>query len=181
MGCIWVRFLCLSSLLPSLVTYLLDLPFFPRGPRPSAFGLSWFLCIGFTRAFSFLAFLSFPLFFFSTRTSRLAPTARTLLDDLGHATFNFAVVVAPLFLVLHACPMVLDFAKQGRNIFGGVSKVGINNFPNFFSWLCVFLLVFYVWLLPSRVYSFAPRRTFIVSSRVARTGRMDYPLKQRGV
>ena len=48
--------------------------------------------------FSFCC-VSFSFFFFSTRISRLAPTARTLLGGLEHALFIFFVVAARLFLV----------------------------------------------------------------------------------
>ena len=73
----------------------------------------WFLVV-LVRWFH-VCFLYFWFFvspsFFATRTSRLAPTGRTLLDGLGHATFNFAAVVAPLSSVFHVCPMVLDLTK----------------------------------------------------------------------
>ena len=57
--------------------------------------------------FSFCC-VSVSFFFFSTPTSRLAPTARTLLGGLEHTLFIFFVVAARLFFVfasilLHCC------------------------------------------------------------------------------
>ena len=45
------------------------------------------------------SFCCVSFFFFLTRTSRLAPMARTLLGGLEHAMFNFFIVAARLFLV----------------------------------------------------------------------------------
>ena len=140
MGCIWVRLLCLPSLLPSLVTYLIHILPFSRGPWSSAFGYSWVLRVGSTLALSIFSFLS-PPFFFLTHTSCLARMARTLLDGLEHATFNFANVVAPFFFVFYVCPMVLDLANQRRNIFRGVSEVGKNKFSFIFSGCASFSLL----------------------------------------
>ena len=106
------------------VTYLFDVPLFPRGPWTSAFGLSWFLCVGYSCVLYFPSMyvsLQFFLrcFFLLTRTSCLAPTAQTLLGVLGRAAFNFASVVALLFLDFHACATVFDLAKQGPKMFLG--------------------------------------------------------------
>ena len=59
------------------------------------------------------------LLFFLTRTSRLAPMARTLLGGLEQAMFKFFVVAARLFLVFCVCPNFDDLAKQRRKGFGG--------------------------------------------------------------
>ena len=79
--------------------------------------------------FSF-CFVSF--FFFSTRTSRLAPMASTLLGGLEHAMFKFLVVAARLLLVFYVCLNLDDLTKQRRKIFGGVSEVGRMISPLFF-------------------------------------------------
>ena len=50
--------------------------------------------------------------------------ARTLLGDLGHATLNFFVVAARLFLAFCVCPKFCNLAKQQRKRFWGVSEVG---------------------------------------------------------
>ena len=71
------------------VTYLFVIPLFSHGP------LSCFLCLW----FGVSPLVVFPSFFFLTRTSRLAPMARTLLGGLEHAMFIFFVVAARLFLV----------------------------------------------------------------------------------
>ena len=72
------------------VTYLVVIPLFSRGPW------SCFLCLW----FGVSPFVVFPsVFFFLTRTSRLAPMAGTLLGGLEHAMFIFFVVAARLFLV----------------------------------------------------------------------------------
>ena len=69
----------------------------------------------------FLPLFCFPLFFL-TRTSRLAPMARSLLGGLGHAMFNFFVVAARLFLVFCVCPNFDDLAKQRRKFLGGFRR-----------------------------------------------------------
>ena len=68
------------------------------------FVLSLFLvlCLSFS-------FVSPP--FFLTRTSRLAPMARTLLGGLGHATLKFFVVAARLFLAFCVCPKCCNLAE----------------------------------------------------------------------
>ena len=76
--------------------------------------------------------------------------ARTLLGALGHATFNFAVVVVPLFVVSCVCPKVFDLAKQQHNIFPGVSEVGENDFLVYFFLLYVFFSVLHFSLQRSR-------------------------------
>ena len=67
------------------------------------------------RAFFVFGLVSLLLFCFSffsfTRTSRLAPMARTLLGGLEHAMFKFFVVAARLFLVFCVCPNFDDLAK----------------------------------------------------------------------
>ena len=50
--------------------------------------------------------------------------------------------MAPLFLVVHVCPMVFNLAKKRRKFFGRVSEVGKNDFSIYFFWLCVLFLVF---------------------------------------
>ena len=72
------------------VTYLFVIPLFSRGPW------SCFLCLYFGVS-PFVVFASF--FFFLTRTSRLAPMARTLLGGLENAMFHFFVAAARLCLV----------------------------------------------------------------------------------
>ena len=87
--------------------------------------------------------LCFFLFFF-TRTSGLAPTARTSLDFLGHATFIFGAVGALLVFDFHLCPTVFDVATQRRKIFGGFLRSEKTIFPFicsgcvFFSWFFLF-------------------------------------------
>ena len=98
----------------------------------------------------------FVFFFFVTRTSRLAPMARTLLGGLGHAMFNFFVVAARLFLVFCVCLHFDDLAKQWRKILGGVSEVVKNDFSVYFCRMCVFFLVLYFSLLRSRATSPPP-------------------------
>ena len=83
------------------VTYLFVIPLFSGGPW------SCFLCL----SFGVSPFVLFP-FFFLTRTSRLAPMARTLLGGLEHAMFKFFVVAACLFLVFFVCLTFDDLAKQ---------------------------------------------------------------------
>ena len=111
------------------------------------------------RAFFVFGFVPLFLFcfppFFLTRTSRLAPMARTLLGDLGHATLKFFVAVARLFLAFCVCPKFCDLAKQQRNIFWGVSEVGKKDLTVYFCQLCVFFLVFF--------FSCCNRATCIVS------------------
>ena len=108
------------------------------------FVLSLFLvlCLSF-------CFVSPFLFFFLTRTSRLAPMAHTLLGGLGHATFQFFVVAARLLLAFCVCPKLYDLAKQRRKVFWGVSEVGKNDFSVYYRRLCVFFLVLFS-LLRSR-------------------------------
>ena len=77
-------------------------------------GRAFFVC-----GFVFLLLFCFLLFFFLTRTSRLAPMARTLLGGLEHALFIFFVVAARLFLVFCLCLNFDDLAKQWRKILGG--------------------------------------------------------------
>ena len=104
-----------------VVTYLFVIPLFPHGPWPLACGLPWFACGGVSwfLCFSFCVspFVLFPPPFFLTRTSRLAPMARTLLGGLGHATLKFFVRAARLFLSFCVCPKFCDLAKQRREIF----------------------------------------------------------------
>ena len=97
-----------------------------------------------------LLLFCFPLFFISTRTSRLAPMERTLLGGLEHATFKFFVVVGCFFLAFCVCPKFYDLTKQRRKVFWGVSEVGKNDFSVYFCRLCVFFLGFYFSLLQSR-------------------------------
>ena len=124
-----------------LVTYLCAIPLFPRGPWPLACGLSLFLWGGFSCVLFFCFCASLFVSSFLTRKSGLASTARTFLGGLGHATFNFAAVVALLFLIFPACPTVLDLAKQRRTIVLGVSEVGKHDC--YFFWLCFSFFVFY--------------------------------------
>ena len=127
-----------------LVTYLFDIPLFPRGPWLLAFGLLWFLCVGYLCVICFWFCVS-PFVFFFMRTSRVAPTARTLRGVTGHTTFIFGAVVALLFLDFHVCPTVFDLAKQRRKIVWGVSEVGKTDFLFYFSccaslsWFSIFL------------------------------------------
>ena len=107
----------------------------------------------------FLSFLVCCLFF-STRTSRLAPEARTLLSVLRHASFDFAVVVAPLFMVFCEWPTVFDVTKQRQKMFGGFQEVGENDFSFQIFALCVFLLVFFS-LLRSRATCCCTNRTLL--------------------
>ena len=86
----------LGFLIYACVTYLFVIPLFSRGPW------SCFLCLW----FGVSPFIVFPSFFFLTRTSRLAPVARTLLGGLEHAMFNFFVVAARLFLVFASIPLL---------------------------------------------------------------------------
>ena len=136
-----------------LVTYLFAIPF------PVVRG-RWRVVFRGLRVVVFHAFLVFPfvpllffcfpfLFFFGAHTSRLAPMARTLLGVLGHATLNFFVVATRLFLVFCVCPKFCDLAKQRRKVFWGVSEVRKNDFPVYFCWLCVFLLVFLFFSCPT--------------------------------
>ena len=125
------------------VTYLFVIPLFSRGPW------SCFLCLWFGN----YPFVLFHSFFFLTRTSRLAPMARTLLGGLEHAMFKFFVVAGRLFLVFCVCLNFDDLAKQRRKIFGGVSEVGKNDFSAYFCRLFVFFLVFFS-LLRSRATCF---------------------------
>ena len=102
-----------------LITYLFAIPLFPRGPWLLACGLSWFVFMVVFRAF--FVFRSVPLrlfcfLFFSTRTSCLAPMARTLLGVLRQATLKFFVVATRPFLVSCVCPKFCDLAKQRRKI-----------------------------------------------------------------
>ena len=61
----------------------------------------------------FLLLLCFLLFFFClTRTSLLAPTARTLLGGLEHALLNFFVVAARLFLVFASILLLCCWSAQ---------------------------------------------------------------------
>ena len=90
-----------------------------------------------------LLLFCFPLFFFLTRTSRLAPMARTLGGGLEHALFKFFVAAARLFLVFCVCPNFDDLAKQRQKAFPGVSEVRKNDFSVYFFRLCDFLLVFF--------------------------------------
>ena len=86
-ACVAVDMICRMH---GAVTYLFVIPLFSRGPW------SCFLCLW----FGVCPFVVFPSFFlFLTRTSRLAPMARTLRGGLEHAMFNFLVVAARLFLV----------------------------------------------------------------------------------
>ena len=94
-----------------VVTYLLVIALFPRGPWFARGGVLCFLCFWFFVS----PFVLFPPpFFFLTRTSRLAPMARTLLGGLGHATFKFFVVAARLFLAFCVFPKFYNLAKQRR-------------------------------------------------------------------
>ena len=86
------------------VTYLFVIPLFSCGPW------SCFICLWFGDSF----FVVFPSssFFFLTRTSRLAPMARTLLGGLEHAIFNFFVVTARLFLVFASIHLLCCWSAQ---------------------------------------------------------------------
>ena len=99
-------------------------------------------------SFGVSPFVLFPLFFFLTRTSRLAPMALTLLGGLEQATFKFLVVASRLFLVFCVCPNFEDLAKQRRKVFWGVPEVGKNDFSVYFCRLCVFFWVFFSLLRP---------------------------------
>ena len=94
------------------------------------------------RAFFVFDFVPLLLFcfppFFLTRTSCLAPIARTLLGCLGHATLKFFVALAPLFLAFCVCPKFCDLAKQQCKTFWGVSEVRKKDFSVYFCRLCVF-------------------------------------------
>ena len=90
-----------------------------------------------------LSFCFVSLFFFLTRTSRLAPKARTLLGGFGYATFKFFVVAGRLFLAFCVCPKFYDLAKQRRKNFWEVSEVGKNDFSVYFCRLCVLFLFFF--------------------------------------
>ena len=87
-ACVAVDMICRMH---GAVTYLVVIPLFFRGPW-SCFPCLWF---------GVSPFVVFPplFFLFLTRTSRLAPMARTLLGGLVHTMFIFFVVVARLFLV----------------------------------------------------------------------------------
>ena len=85
-ACVAVDMICRMH---GAVTYLFVIPLFSRGPW-SCFIRLW---LGVS------PFVVFPSFFFFTRTSRLVPTARTLLGGLEHAMFIFFAVAARLFLV----------------------------------------------------------------------------------
>ena len=81
----------------------------------------------------------------------LARTACTLLSVLGHATFNFAVVAALVFLVFCECPMICDLAKQRRKKFlAGFLRSVKTIFPFIFSGCASFSWFFYFFLLRSR-------------------------------
>ena len=73
----------------------------------------------------------------------LAPTARTLLCGLGRARLSFFAVATLLFVFFGECPEFCDLAKQRREILGGVSEVGKDDFSLYFFWRCVIFLVFY--------------------------------------
>ena len=67
----------------------------------------------------------------------------TLLGGLAHATLNFFVVAARLYLAFCVCLKFYHLAKQRRKTFGGVSEVGKNDFSFYFCHLCVFFLFFF--------------------------------------
>ena len=73
----------------------------------------------------------------------LAPRARTLLGGLGQATLSFFAVATPLFVFFGECPKFCDLAKQRREIVGGVSEVGKDDFSLYFFWRCVISVVFH--------------------------------------
>ena len=86
-----------------------------------------------------------PLFcfpFLLTPTSRLAPTARTLLGVLGQATTKLLVVASRSFLVFCVCHKFCDLAKQRRKLFLGVPEVGKKTIFCFTSSGCTFSLFF---------------------------------------
>ena len=90
-----------------------------------------------------MALLLFVCVLFWGAHKSLAPRARTLLGVLGQATLSFFAVATLLFFFFCECPKLCHLAKQRRKIFGGVSEVRKEDFSLYFSWLCVFFLVFY--------------------------------------
>ena len=73
----------------------------------------------------------------------LEPRARTLLGGLGQATLSFFAVATLLFVFIWECPKFCDLAKQRREIVGGVSEVGKDDFSLFFSGVRRFLRFFF--------------------------------------
>ena len=93
-----------------------------------------------------MALLLFVCVLFWGAHKSLLPRARTLLGVLGQATISFFTVATLLFSFLCECPKFCNLAKQRRKIFGGVSEVGKDDFSLYFFWLCVFFLVFGIFL-----------------------------------
>ena len=82
--------------------------------------------------------LCFVYLFLSTRTSRLAPMARTLLGVLEQATLKFFVVATRLFLVFCVCPKFWRPSQTAAEISSGASEVA--------------KMIFHIFLLPVRLF-----------------------------
>ena len=123
---------CVAFFLPHpfVVRYLGHISFRLWSP---AFGSPWFI-----RGGCWLVIIS------SHVHKPLAPTARSLLRVLRHATLKFAVVVAHLFTVSCDCPKVFHLSKQRHKMFLVASDVEKNDFPfissgsTSLSGLCIF-------------------------------------------
>ena len=102
----------------------------------------------FGRVLTVALFLFVCVLFWGAQKS-LGPRTRTLLGGLRQATLSFFAVATLLIFCFCECPKFCDLARQRRKTFGGVFEVGKDIFLLYFSWLCVFFLVFFL-LLRSR-------------------------------
>ena len=117
---------------------------------------------------------SFFFVFFSTRTSRLAPTARTLLDGLEHALFIFFVVAARLFLVFASILLLCcwsahkSLAPRTRTLLGVLGHATLN-------FVTVATLLFFFFCVCPKFCALAKQRHKIFVG-VSEVGKIDFAL-----
>ena len=124
--------------------------------------------------FSFCCVSVSFFFFLSTRTRRLAPTARTLLGGLEHALFIFFVVAARLFLVFASILLLCcwsahkSLAPRTRTLLGVLGHATLN-------FVAVATLLFFSFCVCPKFCDLAKqqRKMFVGVSEV---GRIDFAL-----
>ena len=124
--------------------------------------------------FSFCCVSYFFLSVFLTRTSRLAPMARTVLGGLEHAMSNFFVVAARLFLVfasihLLCCPSAhKSLAPRRRTLLGVLGHATLN-------FVAVATLLFFIFCECPKFCNLAKQRRKIFVG-VSEVGKIDFAL-----
>ena len=118
--------------------------------------------------------VSFFFFFFLTRTSWLAPMARTLVGGLEHAMFNFFVVAARLFSVFASNHLLCrwsahkSLAPRTRTLLGVLGQTPLN-------FVAVAILLFFFFCECPKFCDLAKQRRKVFV-RVSEVGKIDFAL-----